>query len=761
MVKAYPLLFILLLSLFSLPVITKADEQEWILHLQNDGNVNKVQPSSFTVLEQENDQLKVTATSQAINHLKSSPAVRYIEPNKQKQASALFSYNDPLLLQQWGLEDVHALPALELYKQKPRNLLKGLTIGHEKSDETFLYQEQPLSPSSWVIYTNNEPLSRISVTLDYFEAPWTIKIFDEHGKLLGENKGFLPILDVLLPKKQTFRTLHVHIQGTANWKKQPSVKMLYGTYAARIAVIDSGISPHEDFCSNVLQSLGHDYAESLPYAEDRFGHGTFVTGVLAACGNNETGMTGIIGNAPIDIIPLKVLDQAGNGDDFDISQAIYDSIDQDVDILNMSLAGKGETVMLREAVMEAVSRGILVVAAAGNHGTDTKTIYPASYPGVMTVTGTTAEHTPIPIANYGWDVDISAPGSNIISTFQANSYKTMRGTSLAAPYVSGAAVLLKTEHPELDAISLRHVLVNSADDIGEQGEDLYTGYGLLQVEKARAFAAEQTEAIEWLTIKNGQPLLESSSHLIGFSTGLLGQQAWLFVGDRLQKTWHVTDSIMTVSLPFVQGTANIQVITTDANQTVTAKQGIQAQGVKQEMKSFRDVPASFWAHDEIRQAAEISVINGYGDGTFRPNESVSRRHAVMMLNRFFQWESPSMMKVPFKDVSADMPGFLSVSSAYEQEIVNGYNQLFQPNGTLTRAQMALMLARALKLDRSVDSSHSFEDVSPTHHAYKEIQQLVDLGIITKASHFRPNDPVTRAQLCTMIMRTSHNPKFVE
>lgn len=761
MIKAYPLLCILLFSFFSLPVVTKADEQEWILHLQTDEGIQAVQSSSVTILEQENHQLKIAATPQEVNRLKFSPAVQYIEPNKQKRTSSILTYDDPMLLQQWGLDDIQALPALEQYKQQPRNLLKGLTMGHEKDAQTFPYNEQPLTNGDWVIHTKNEPLSRISVTLDHFEGPWTIKIWDEHGNLLGQNEGPLLILDVLLPKKQAFHTLHVQIEGTEGWEKQPVIQKLYGTDAARVAVIDSGISSHEDFCGNVLKSLGRDYVESLPYGEDRFGHGTFVTGVLAACGNNGKGMTGVIGNAPVDIIPLKVLDQAGNGDDFDISQAIYDAINQEVDIINMSLAGKGETIMLRKAVMEAISRGILVVAAAGNDQTDTSSLYPASYPGVLTVTGTTAEHVPIPVANYGWEVDLSAPGANIISTFKENSYKTMRGTSLAAPYVSGAAALLKTENPELDAISLRHALVRSSLDIGKQGEDLYTGYGLLQLEEARKLAAEQPAAIEWLTLKNGQPLLEPSSHLVGFSKNLIGQQARLFTGDSFHSVQHVTGSLMDVSLPFVQGTATIKLFTTDANQNVTARQEIRTQKETTETTSFQDVPASFWAHDEIGQAVNMNIINGYGDGTFRPNEPVSRRHATMMLGRFFRWDGPASMKAPFEDVPIDLPGFLTVSIAYEQGIIKGYDQQFRPNGTLTRAQMALMLARALQLDNAAGTAHPFQDVPASHHAYKELQQLTDLGIISKSDHFRPNDPVTRAQLCAMLVRASHHSSFVE
>ncbi|MFC3886487.1 S8 family serine peptidase [Bacillus songklensis] len=753
MSKTYFFLFLILFFISAMPLTAKAaGEQEWIIHLKNDKEVKMIPSSSLKILEQEKHEWKVTATAEDINRLKAFPAIRFIEPNKQKQASSVFSYDDPLLFKQWGLEKIHAMSALSSYKEKPRNLLKGLKMTDEQTGQTILYEGQALPADEWNIDVQNMPLSRISVTLNHFEGPWTIKIFDEHGKLLGENEGAFLTIDVLLPKKQAFRTLRVQILGTEDWKSQPSFRKIYGTYASRVAVIDSGISSHEDFCENVLMSLGHDYAESLPYAEDTFGHGTFVTGVLAACGNNEKGITGVIGNAPVDIIPLKVLDRSGNGDDFDISQAILDAMKMDVDVVNMSLAGKGETLMLREAVMKALQHGMTVVAAAGNQQTDTSTIYPASYPGVLTVTGITDQSVPIPIANYGWDVDISAPGVNIVSTFKENSYETMRGTSLAVPYVSGAAALLKAEHPDLDAVSVYHMLVRSARDIKEPGADIYTGYGLLQIEEARMLARKQPNVMEWLTLKNGQPLVQPASHLIGFSTSLLHKQAWLFVNDTLQKSWPITANVMTVSLPSIKGQASVQTVVTDSNQRLLAERQIQIQGEKQEEKSFKDVPSSFWAHNEIQQAAELSIINGYGDGTFHPNESVSRRHAMMMLNRFFQWPIPSQLEPPFEDVPVTTPGFLSVSSAYEQGIMKGYDTIFKPNNPLTRAQMALILAKSLKLDAPIKQAHPFEDIPSSHYAYKEIQQLTELGVVTKASRFRPNGTVTRAQLCAMIMR---------
>jgi hypothetical protein len=752
MPKRYCFLFFILLFFFTPPLTTKASEQEWIIHLKNDKEANMIPSSSFNILEQEKHEWKVTATAEEINQLKASPATQYIEPNKQKQASFAFSYHDPLLLQQWGLEKIHALSVLTSYKEKPRNLLKGLKMVNEQSGQTLLYEEQALPVDHWNIDTQSILLSRISVTLDHIEAPWTIKVFDEHGRLLGENEGAFLTIDVLLPKKQTFRTLYVRIQGTESWKTKPVIQNIYGTYAPRVAVIDSGISSHEDFCENILMSLGKDYAESLPYAEDTFGHGTFVTGILAACGDNEKGITGMIGNAPIDIIPLKVLDRSGNGDDFDISQAVLDAIHMDVDVINMSLAGKGETLMLREAVMKALQHDITVVAAAGNQQTDTSTIYPASYPGVLAVTGITDELVPIPSANYGWNVDLSAPGANIVSTFKENTYKTMRGTSLAVPYVSGAAALLKVEHPDLDAISVYHALVHSAQDINQPGTDIFTGYGLLQVEGARMLAQKQPIVMEWLTLKDGQPLIQPHSHLIGFSTSLLHKQAWLFVNDTLQKSWSVTDNVMTVSLPSIKGEASIQTVATDSSKRVIAEHHLQTQGEKQEKRSFKDVPISFWAYNDIQQAADSAIINGYEDGTFHPNESVSRRHAMMMLNRYFHWPVPSTLEASFQDMPAAMPGFLSVSSAHEQGIIRGYDTIFKPNNLLTRAQMALILAKSLKLDAPIKQAHPFEDVPPSHYAYEEIQQLTELGIITEASRFRPNEPVTRAQLCAMITR---------
>lgn len=172
--------------------------------------------------------------------------------------------------------------------------------------------------------------------------------------------------------------------------------------------------------------------------------------------------------------------------------------------------------------------------------------------------------------------------------------------------------------------------------------------------------------------------------------------------------------------------------------------------------SFSDVPATFWAYSDIQRAYAQKLINGFTDGTFRPREYVARRHAVMMMDRLFHWPL-GQIRSPFTDTPLELAGALSIYSAYDKQVVKGYNDgKFYPETFLTRAQMAVMLARALHLSENSFSGtpYPFKDLAdPNHFAYYAVQQLAAKGIITKQAYFRPNERLTRAQFAAMLMRT--------
>jgi hypothetical protein len=730
--------------------------QEWIVYFDNHANYLKFIDEYKERIEDTTKGLVIKAkfSSQEIETIERLPIVSKVEPNYKKSLASYPAFNDPLIPEQWGLEKVDANQVISRFA--PKNLLYGKNV--IANNETIVYQEQPLNALNFQFLLEGTELSRISVELDHIEGPWLLEISDRNGNIIAVNGGDLPKLDVLLPKNITYNELQVTIKNTEQWNQRPVVKKVTGVHHLLVAVIDTGVSLHKDFCGNVLHSLGKDYIDEEGIANDDNGHGTHVTGIIAACPNNGEGISGAIGFAPVDILPLKVLDQYGSGDDFDVAQAVNEAISLHADIMNLSLAGKGETLILREAIQKALQQNIAVVAAAGNSKTSTETIYPASYPGVITVAAIDPSNNTLSFSNYGWEVDISAPGANIISTYLNNGYQSLAGTSMATPFVTSAVALLKAANPSLDVIQIRQRLFQSALDIKAKGYDIYSGHGVVQMAKAMNLPSH--ESIDWLTIKDYQKIDFTKQQILALSNGLIGKHVYIFMEGQLVSSRRGESSWLYVTLPTIESTRNernVTVVAADENgKVLTVDERIITAGTADVFQSFSDVSPTYWAYEEIQRAYDEQFINGFSDGTFRPNQHLKRRHALMMISRLFDWPLVHVNS-PFIDTPLELSGSLSIYSAYDQQVIKGYeNGRFYPENLLTRAQMAVILARALKLSETSYSGtpHPFKDLSnPEHFAYYAVQQLADKGIITKQDYFRPNEFITRAQFAAMVIRT--------
>jgi Subtilase family/S-layer homology domain len=731
--------------------------QEWILYFNDRANYLKFIEDYRDRIEGTSEELALNASfsPKEIEKIQQLSIVSHIEPNYKKSLAAVSpTFNDPLLSEQWGLEKVNAYQAVS--KFTPENLLYGKHF--LINNESIIYQEQPLNVLSFKVLLDKTKLSRISVELDHVEGPWSLEVRDENGTMIAANQGKLEKLDVLLPKNHTYDHLQIMVKNIAGWNNPPVIKKVTGVHHILVAVIDTGVSPHKDFCDNVLHSLGKDYINGNGLAIDENGHGTHVTGIIAACSNNGEGVAGTIGFAPVDILPLKVLDKNGNGSDFDIANAVNDAVLFHADIINLSLAGQGETTILREAIQNALMQNIVVVAAAGNWRTSIENIYPASYPGVITVAATDQNNNIFAYSNYGWKVDISAPGLNIISTYLDQNYQSLSGTSMATPYVTGAAAVLKSSDPALDVIQIRKRLFQSALDIKDKGYDIYSGHGLVQI--SQAVNLPSREEIDWLTIKDFQKVDFSKEQILGVSNGLIGKDIYVFTEGQLVLKLKADRRWISTTLPSINSVRNkrkVLVVAADKNgKVLTTDERLITARYGGDLESFSDVSKTYWAYEEIQRAYQQHFINGFSDGKFRPNEHLKRRHGLMMVHRLFDWPLYDLSS-PFKDTPIDLSGALSIYAAYDQQVVKGYeNGRFNPENLLTRGQMAVILARALKLSETSfeGTPHPFKDLSnPEHFAYYAVQQLADKGIITKQEYFRPNEFITRAQFAAMVMRT--------
>ncbi|WP_323173305.1 S8 family peptidase [Natrialba sp. PRR66] len=246
-----------------------------------------------------------------------------------------------------------------------------------------------------------------------------------------------------------------------------------------VAVIDSGIDPtHEDLHANIGEGVAfvETTIESNKKWADDFGHGTHVSGTIAAL-DNDIGVIGVSPSAKLH--PVKVLDDQGTGTDADIAAGIEYAARHGYDIANLSVGEPETTQTQTEAVKFAYEEGLLLVAATGNDG-QPQVDYPADLDEVIGVGATTKDDSLAPFSNTGPEVNLVAPGSPVLSTIPGSEYGVMEGTSMATPHVSGSAALLAAHG--LSNVEIRELLTTSAEDIG-LGPDA-AGSGLVNASAA-------------------------------------------------------------------------------------------------------------------------------------------------------------------------------------------------------------------------------------------------------------------------------------
>ncbi|AUD14995.1 MULTISPECIES: cell wall-binding repeat-containing protein [unclassified Planococcus (in: firmicutes)] len=238
------------------------------------------------------------------------------------------------------------------------------------------------------------------------------------------------------------------------------------------AVIDTGVDYTLADLKNQMISTGYDFINDDNKAFDDQGHGTHVSGIIAAEADNDYSMTGI--NQSTKILPVKVLDASGYGDTEQIAYGILYATDQGADIINMSLGG-GYSRVLEYAMRYANERGVTIVAASGNDGWE-EVSYPASSKYAIAVGATNKLDLVSDYSSYGKDLDVVAPGTDIPSLLPDGNVTLMSGTSMAAPHVAAVAGVLKSINPNLTPGQLENLLTASADDVEFIAEDAPPGF---------------------------------------------------------------------------------------------------------------------------------------------------------------------------------------------------------------------------------------------------------------------------------------------
>ena len=298
------------------------------------------------------------------------------------------------------------------------------------------------------------------------------------------------------------------IQGTTAWSVGTGLRSVI------VAVLDSGIDlSHPDLAGNVWRNprelpdngiddegngfiddvTGWNFIADTNGVQDRFGHGTHVSGIIGAVGNNGVGITGI--NWLVSLMPLKIISDTGTGT---VSAALAAlgyvammrrDFETNIVVTNNSWGTSGGlSVVMRDAIVSLNDLGVGFVAAAGNNASNNDVIprYPSSYdvPNVIAVAASTPTDDLAGFSNYGaTSVDLGAPGSSIYSTLENGSYGYLSGTSMAAPQVAGAYGLIAAAKAGLSVAEIRSAILGSTDTVPDLVGRTVTG-GRLNIASA-------------------------------------------------------------------------------------------------------------------------------------------------------------------------------------------------------------------------------------------------------------------------------------
>lgn len=249
-----------------------------------------------------------------------------------------------------------------------------------------------------------------------------------------------------------------------------------------IAVIDSGVDPnHPDLAGKLV--TGYNFLDGSTDTTDDYGHGTHVAGIAAAATDNGVGIAGVAFNSQI--MPLKVYNKYTSPLYSRIASAMTYAADHGAKVINVSLGNYSSSSSLQSAVNYAWNAGCVLVGSAGNNSRSDP-FYPAAYDNVVGVSATDQNDVKASWSNYGAQVAVAAPGVSIYSTYWngGSIYAYMSGTSMAAPHVAGLTALLFAQDDTRSNATVRSLIEDTADDLGDAGWDQYYGYGRINAYRA-------------------------------------------------------------------------------------------------------------------------------------------------------------------------------------------------------------------------------------------------------------------------------------
>jgi thermitase len=284
-----------------------------------------------------------------------------------------------------------------------------------------------------------------------------------------------------------------------------------------VAVLDSGITMGNTDMKNKVVG-GYNFIANNTVTDDDYGHGTQVSSVIGAIMNNNYGIAGI---APMsDLLAVKVVDSTGSGSYSNMIKGIDYAIQQGAKVINMSMGGRASSVALQDAVNRAISKGVVIVAAAGNEGS-TALSYPAAFDNVIGVGAVDASLNKMSYSNTGKGLTIMASGTAQVAT-KGTLITGASGTSYSSPYVAGLVALMLAENESLSPAKVMDIIGTTAKDLGAVGYDSTYGYGLVDMGsamKALTAVTPITDTVAPVITLNGESSLSMTVNSVYTEAG--------------------------------------------------------------------------------------------------------------------------------------------------------------------------------------------------------------------------------------------------
>jgi subtilisin family serine protease len=474
-----------------------------------------------------------------------------------------------------------------------------------------------------------------------------------------------------------------------------------GSAEVIVAVIDTGIDQTiADFSGRIVSPYSVLRDSSVwPTWLDDHGHGSAVAAVAAARGNDLQGMAGAAWN--VKIMPVKISD-AGESTTTLLAEGIEYAVDNGADVINVSFSGPNSSHALNDAVDYATAAGVVIVAAAGNDAGPVG--YPAAIAGVIAVGATDRADKKWSSSNGGDDLDVVAPGVDIIS-YLINSpslFAYYAGTSLSAPLVAGAAALILSVDPDLTPGQVTDIIRDSAKDLGSAGWDETFGWGLVDVGEAVTEAA----------------------------------------GGGTSTTTTTVPPTTTTTVP-----PSTTTTTTPSTTTTTTE------------ARFVDVSEETTPYStEIGYLASLGIVEGFEGGHFYPEDGLKRQQFAKTIVLALDYPVTQSDMCPFTDVEHlpdELYPYHYVAVAYQRGITEGSETpgLFAPYRTLTRAQMITMVTRGAQLpEPPAEYTPPFSNFSAVHFPFA--RKAAYAGLLNRLVGMGPfydfKAPATRGEVCALL-----------